>query len=36
MVMIKNSDLEKKKEKQNELKAKVKFIGPFCFGNQDT
>jgi hypothetical protein len=36
MVMIKCSGLEKKKEKQNELKAKVKFVGPFCFGTQDT
>jgi hypothetical protein len=28
--------LEKKKEKQNWLKVKVKSIGPFCFGDQDT
>jgi hypothetical protein len=33
MMVIKFSDLEKKKEKkQNGLKAKVKSIGPFCFG----
>ena len=27
---------KKEREKQNRLKAKVKFIGPFCFGDQDT
>ena len=31
MEMIKCSDLEKKKEKKNGLKAKVISIGPFCF-----
>jgi hypothetical protein len=37
MAMIKCSGLEKKKEKkQNGLKVKVKSIGPFCFGDQDT
>jgi hypothetical protein len=35
MVMIKSSGLEKKREKQNGLKAKVKSIGPFCFVDQD-
>ena len=28
-------DLEKKKEKQNWLKAKAYLIGSFCFGAQD-
>ena len=37
MVMIKCSNLEKKKEKnKNGLKAKVISIGPFCFGDQNT
>ena len=31
MEMIKCPGLEKKKEKQNGLKAKVISIGPFCF-----
>ena len=33
--MIMCSNLEKKKEKQNGLKAKVYLIGPFCFANRD-
>ena len=37
MVMIKCFRLGKEERgKQNELKEKVKFIGPFCFGDQDT
>ena len=32
---FKCSNLEKKKEKKNGLKAKVSLIGPFCFSNQD-
>ena len=28
--------LEKKKEKNKELKAKVYLIGAFCFGDRDT
>ena len=36
MEMIKCPGLEKKKEKQNGLKAMVILIGPFCFGDQDT
>jgi hypothetical protein len=36
MVMINCSCLEKKKDKENGLKPKVIFIGPFCFGDQDT
>ena len=28
--------LEKKKEKNKRLKAKVYLIGAFCFGTQDT
>ena len=35
MVMIKCLDLEKKKKKNKELKAKVKLIGGF-FSDQDT
>ena len=35
VMMIKLRDFEKKKEKQNGLKAKVYLIGPFCFGDQD-
>ena len=27
---------KEEREKQNGLKAKVKIIGPFCFGDQDT
>ena len=27
---------KEEREKQNGLKAKVKSIGPFCFGDQDT
>ena len=35
MVMIKCLDLEKKKEKNKKLKAKVFFVGAI-FGDQDT
>jgi hypothetical protein len=34
--MIKYSDLKKKKEKNEKLKAKVIFIGAICFDDQDT
>jgi hypothetical protein len=27
---------KEEREKQNRLKANVKLIGPFCFGDQDT
>ena len=27
---------KEEREKQNELKAKVNLIGPFCFGDRDT
>jgi hypothetical protein len=27
---------KEEREKQNELKAKVHLIGPFCFATQDT
>ena len=36
MVMIKCLNMEKKKEKNKRLKAKVNLIGPFCSGDQDT
>ena len=36
MVMIKCSGLEKKKEKNKKLKAKVISIGTLCFGDRDT
>ena len=36
MVMIKCLGLEKKKEKNKKLKAKVISIGALCFGDQDT
>ena len=36
MVMIKCSGLEKKKEKNKKLKAKVISIGAFVFGDRDT
>jgi hypothetical protein len=36
MMMIKCSGLEKKKEKNKKLKAKVYLIGVLCFGDQDT
>ena len=36
MAMIKCLDLEKKKEKNKKLKAKVKLIGAFWFGDRDT
>ena len=36
MKMIKCLDLEKKKEKIKKLKAKVKLIGDFRFGDRDT
>jgi len=36
MVMIKCLDLEKKKEKNKKLKAKVKFIAAFWFSDRDT
>ena len=36
MVVIKCSDLEKKKEKNKKLKAKVISKGAFVFGDQDT
>ena len=36
MVMIKCLDLEKKKEKNKKLKAKVISIGAFWFGDRDT
>jgi hypothetical protein len=37
MVMIKVLRLGKEEiEKQNGLKAKVIYIGPFCFGDRDT
>jgi hypothetical protein len=35
-MMIKCSGLEKKKEKNKKLKAKVYLVGAFCFGGQDT
>ena len=35
-VMIKCSCLEKMKEKNKKLKAKVISIGALCFGDQDT
>jgi hypothetical protein len=35
-MVIKCLDLEKKKEKNKKLKAKVKLIGAFCFGDRDT
>ena len=35
-MMIKLWDLEKKKEKQNGLKAKVYEYGHFIFGDRDT
>jgi hypothetical protein len=35
MVMIKCPNLEKKKEKQNGLKANVYLIGSFHFATQD-
>jgi hypothetical protein len=35
-MIFKCSNLEKKKEKQNGLKAKVYSIEPFCFATQDT
>ena len=35
MMMIKCSDLEKKKEKNKKLKAKMISIGAPCFGAQD-
>ena len=34
--MIKCLDLEKNKEKNKKLKAKVYLIGAFYFGDQDT
>ena len=36
MMRIKCSDLEKKKEKNKKLKAKVKTIGDFWFIDRDT
>jgi hypothetical protein len=36
MVMIKCSDLEKKKEKYKKLKAKVYLVRSFLFGDRDT
>ena len=36
MVLIKCSGLEKKKERNKKLKAKVTSIGALCFGDQDT
>ena len=36
MVMIKCLDLEKKKEKNKKLKAKMKLIGAFRFSDRDT
>ena len=36
MKMIKCSGLEKKKERNKKLKAKVISIGALCFGDQDT
>jgi hypothetical protein len=27
---------KEEREKQNRLKAKVIYIGPFCFGDRDT
>jgi len=35
-IIFKCFNLEKMKEKQNEFKAKVLLIGPFCFATQDT
>ena len=35
-MVIKCSNLEKKKEKNKNLKAKVYLIGALCFGDQDT
>ena len=35
-MVIKCSGLEKKKEKNKKLKAKVYLIGALCFGDQDT
>ena len=35
-MVIKCSGMEKKKEKTKRLKAKVKLLEPFCFGDQDT
>ena len=34
--VIKCSAWKRRKRKINGLKAKVKSIGPFCFGDQDT
>ena len=36
MVMIKCSGLEKKKEKNKKLRAKVYLLGAFVFYDQDT
>ena len=36
MVMTKCLGMEKKKEKNKKLKAKVYLIGALCFGDQDT
>ena len=36
MVIVKCLDLEKKKEKNKKLKAKVKLIGAFQFSDRDT
>ena len=36
MVMIKCLDLEKKKEKNKKLKAKVKLLGAFWFSDRDS
>ena len=36
MIMIKCLDLEKKKEKNKKLKAKVKWFEAFWFSDQDT
>jgi hypothetical protein len=35
-MMIKLRSWNRRKRKQNGLKAKVYLIGPFCFGDQDT
>ena len=35
-MVIKCSAWKRRKRKINGLKAKVKSIGPFCFGDQDT